>query len=251
MKAEIWQPEKHPKPPPWPWRTVRTLATNIGEPVIRLAKIPGAFFPGVNKALDSASEFTASFASDLNISPLDGFTTSRSLDGCPPPVVSKDGNGPVFLDGVETSITATHNRRGKEPILLERIDLCVSDFVAGSDPYYSNARDGEAIVGAGFIEPMRIFVEIGANGANPAQCKKSMADGKTKMVVALSENFLDTEPAGFYLFKPDEAPVLLTITLTALDAVYYETCLRFFYRVAGRELRQYTSDPIVIYTDGI
>ena len=42
---------------------------------------------------------------------------------------------------------------------------------------------------------------------------------------------------------------MIKVTVNALDAGYYDTCLRFFYRVAARELRQYTSDHVRLYTD--
>lgn len=250
MRAAVWQQDQSTEPPPWPWRTVRTLAVDIADPIIRLAKIPGAFIPGVNKALDSASDFTAMFAADLNISPLDGLVTSKPFDGVPPPVTTKTGDGPVFFDGVETTITVSHNGKGKEQILLERIDLHVSEYFPGPNPYYSYKRDGEAVIGAGFIEPMRMYVEVGAKGAHRARRQIVRDNGKKDMIVAQSDNFLDTDPAGFYLFATNDAPIIIKTTLTALDAGYYKTCLRFFYRVAGRELRQYTSDPVHLYSDG-
>lgn len=251
MRAKEWKQDERTEPPSEPWRTVRTLALNVAAPIIQLAKIPGAFIPGVDKALDSAGGFAAMFAADLSISPLDGLVSNKPFDGVPHPVTTKTGDGPVFFDGVETTVTVSHNGKGSEKIILERIDLQIVDFVAGSDPYYSYQRDGEAVLGAGFIEPMRIYVEIDASGPLRARRQIEPDGGKKQMIIAQSDNFLDTDPAGFYLFAPDEAPILIKTTLTALSAGYYKACLRFFYRVAGCELRQYTSDPIHLYTDGV
>lgn len=232
------------------WQKVRTLALDYGEPIIRLAQILGAFIPGVDKVLDKAGGLTALFGADLNISSLDGPNAFKAIDGVPPPVASKAGDGPVFFDGVETTLTVAHNARGKEQILLERIELCVIAFIAGKDPYFSYLREGEAIVGAGIIEPMRFYVELEAQGPRPARRQIRRADGTKEMLIARGANFLATDPAAFYAFAPGEVPVVIQFTVTALDAGYYETCLRLFYRVAARELRQYTSEPIRLYTEG-
>jgi len=250
MAAETWLWEERGRTAAPFWRNARTLAVDVAEPLIRLAQIPGAFVPGLDRALDKASGLTALFGADLNISPLDGPAAFAPLDGVPPPVVSKDGEGPVFFDGVETTITVAHNGRGTEQILLERIDLCVIAHAPGADSYFAYSLEGEGIIGAGFIEPLRFYVEVGANGARPARRQMTRPEGGKAMLVARGPNFLDTEPPGFYAIGPGELPVMLKLTVTALDTGYYETCFRFFYRVAARELRQYTSDPIRLYTDG-
>ena len=145
-------------------------------------------------------------------------------------------------------ITVGHNGKGEQPITLERIDLSVTPC-PGVDPYFSYSREGEAIIGAGFIEPMRFFVELRAKGPQPARRQVRAADGTKTMLIARGQNFLDTDPESYYEFAPKEAKKI-TFTLTALDAGYYEAYLRFFYRVAARELRQQIRDPIRLYTDG-
>jgi hypothetical protein len=251
IQAKPWQWQKR-APRPSAWRKVRTLALDYGEPITRLAQIAGAFVPvpGLDRALDKAGELSARFGADLNIAALDGPDALRAIDGVPPPVAAKTGDGPVFFDGVEATFSLAHNGHGKEQILLERIDLCPIGFVGGRDPYFAYDRDGEAIIGAGFIEPMRFHVELSARGPRPARRQLRGADGTETLLVAAGDNFLNTEPAGFYAFAADDKPVVVKVMLTALDAGYYETCLRFFYRVAARELRQHTTDPIRLYTAG-
>lgn len=250
MQAKTWQwPEQGATQPPF-WRKARTLAVDYGEPIVRLAQIPGSFVPGLDKALDKIGGLTALYGADLNIAPLDGPEALKPIDGVPPPATAKGGDGPVFFDGVEITTTVAHNMRGKEPIVLERIDLCVIEFAPGRDEYFAYGREGEAIIGAGFIEPMRFFVELEAKGPRPARRQLRDPDGKKRMLIARGENFLDTEEYGGYSFSPSEPPQVIKITVNALDAGYYDTCLRFFYRVAGRELRQYTSDHVRLYTDG-
>jgi len=251
-QAKPWQWEQRASSRAPLWRKVRTLALDYAEPITRLAQISGAFVPvpGLDKALDKVGGLTALFGADLNISGLDGPNAFKPLDGVPPPVAAKAGDGPVFFDGVETTLSVAHNARGKEQILLERIDLCVIAFAGGKDPYFSYGRDGEAIIGAGFIEPMRFYVELEAAGPRPARRQVRGADGKEAMLIAAGGNFLNTDPSGFYAFAPNDAPVVVKVLLTVLDPGYYETCLRFFYRVAARELRQHTTDPIRLYGDG-
>jgi hypothetical protein len=247
MQAKAWQWGQDDFTNPMLWRKVRTLAVDYVEPVIRLAKIPLAFAPGgLDKVADKLTGLTALFAADLNISALDGPEALKAIDGVPPPVTNEKGDGPVFFDGVEARLTVAHNGRGSEQILLERIDLHVITFVAGPDAYFSSSRDGEAIIGAGLMEPLRFYVEFGAEGVQPARRR---VGGNKEPLIAQSANFLNTEPASFYAFSPNEL-AKMHFMLTALDAGYYETCLRFFYRVAARELRQYTSEPIRLYTDG-
>jgi|SRR5262245_6853887 len=246
MQAKAWEWGQVGDANPLPWRKIRTLAIDYVEPVIRLAQIPLAFAPGLDKVADKLPALTALFAADLNISALDGPDAFKAIDGVAPPVTNKKGDGPVFFDGVEARLSVSHNGRGSQQILLERIDLHVIAFVAGPDAYFSYSRDGEAVIGAGFMEPLRFYVELGAKGVQPARRR---VDGKNEPLIAQGANFLDTEPASFYAFSPNEL-TKMHFTLTALDAGYYETCLRFFYRVAARELRQYTSEPIRLYTDG-
>jgi hypothetical protein len=169
MQAKTWQwPEQGATQPPF-WRKARTLAVDYGEPIVRLAQIPGSFVPGLDKALDKIGGLTALYGADLNIAPLDGPEALKPIDGVPPPATAKGGDGPVFFDGVEITTTVAHNMRGKEPIVLERIDLCVIEFAPGRDEYFAYGREGEAIIGAGFIEPMRFFVELEAKGPRPAR----------------------------------------------------------------------------------
>jgi hypothetical protein len=250
MQAKAWQwGDQGATRPPF-WRKVLTLAADYGEPIIRLAQIPGSFVPGLDKALDKIGGLTALYGADLNIAPLDGPEALKPIHGVQGPATVKGGDGPVFFDGVEITTTVLHNMRGKEPIVLERIDLCVIEFVPGKDEYFAYGREGEAIIGAGFPEPMRFFVELEAKGPRPARRQLRMPDGKKKMLVARGANFLDTEEDSCYSFSSSEAPQVIKITVNALDTGYYDTCLRFFYRVAARELRQYTSDHVRLYTDG-
>lgn len=249
MHAKAWRWGDGASRPPF-WRKAFTLAIDYGEPIVRLAQIPGSFVPGLDKALDKISGLTALYGADLNIAALDGPDALKPIDGVPGPVTAKGDDGPVFFDGVEITTTLAHNMRGKETIVLERIDLCVIDFVPGKDDYFAYGREGEAVIGAGFLEPMRFFVELEAKGPRPARRQLRMPDGKKTMLVARGANFLDTEEDTYYSFSPGEAPQVIKITVNALDAGYYDTCLRFFYRVAARELRQYTSDHVRLYTDG-
>jgi hypothetical protein len=250
MQAQTWDWGRQGGAQAALWQKVRTLALDYSEPIIRLAQIPGAFIPGANKVLDKVGDLASLFSVDLNFSALDGPSAFKSFHGVPPPVTSKTGEGPVFFDGVEIMITVKHNAKGTEQVLLERIDLCPIAFVAGKDPYFSYLREGEAIIGAGFIEPMRFYVEVGAEGAGPSRRQILQGDGKKEMLIAQSDNFLDTEPAGTYNFRPQDDPLLIKFTITGTDPGYYEICLRFFYRVAARELRQYTSDIVRLYTEG-
>jgi|SRR5436853_5667367 hypothetical protein len=226
------------------WERVRTVAQNYTEPVVRVLEIPGAFVPGVSKALDKVG---ALFGSDLNISELDSGEVLQALDGAPGPFASDDGTSPVFIDGVATSMTASHNAKGEETILLERIDLQVVDRrpapVAGLDAQ----RDASKIFGAGFMEPLRFFVDVGASGPGRARRAIRGADGKREMIVAESPNFLDTDPASFLTFGPKDQPAIVKVTMTAREPGLYTVCLRWFYRISGRELRQHTSLPILIY----
>jgi hypothetical protein len=243
MQAKPWKWDERREPPLW--QKARTLAVDYTESIILLAKIPGEWLPGANKALDHISAFAALYAADLDISPLGDPNEFTAVDGVPPPVTGKSGEGPVFLDGVTMLMTVRHNGKGREPITLEKIDLLVTPL-PGVDPYFSYSRD---IIGAGFIEPMRFFVELEAKGPRPARRQIRAADGKNTMLVARGPNFLNTDPESYYTFSPNEEQKI-KFTLTALDAGYYESYLRFFYRVAARELRQQIRGPIHLYTDG-
>jgi len=250
MQAKTWQWAEQGRTRPPFWRKALTLAVDYGEPIVRVARIPGSFIPGVDKTLDRISGLTALYGADLKIAPLDGPEALKPINGVPEPATAKDGDGPVFFDGVEITTTVIHNMRGKEPIVLERIDLCVIEFAPGRDEYFAYGREGEAIIGAGFLEPMRFFVELGADGPRPARRQVRMPDGKKSMLNARGPNFLDTDEDTFFSFSPNDPPQVIKVTVNALDAGYYDTCLRFFYRVAARELRQYTSDHVRLYTDG-
>ena len=250
MQAEPWRWDSGAGEAPL-WQKVLTLAHDYGEPIIRLAQIPGSFVPGVDKALDRLAALTALYSADLNISALDGPHAFKALDGAPPPVTAKSGDGPVFFDGVEARVTVSHNAKGKESILLERIDLTTIAFVPGHDSYFDYRLEGEAIIGAGQVEPMRFFVELDARGPRPARRQVRAPDGTKTMLIAQGPNFLDTDPESYWSFSASEPPLPLRFTLTPLDAGYYEACFRFFYRVAARELRQHTTAPIRLYTRGL
>jgi hypothetical protein len=249
MQAKPWEwiPRREPQ---W-WEKTITLAVNCTEPIVRLLKIPGAYVPGADKVLDQVLEFVspyeALYAADLDISPLEPIEFTP-LAGVPPPVTSKSGEGPVFFDGVHMMMTVLHNGKGKEKITLERIELSVKCRL-GADTYFSYHRDGEAIIGAGFVEPLRFFVELEAKGPRPARRQVTSADGKKTMLIARGPNFLDTDPSSVYEFSPNEQQKI-NFSLTAIDAGYYEAALAFFYRVAARELRQQNRGKIYIYTDG-
>jgi hypothetical protein len=244
MPAIPWNWKDQVGTPAWIWRKVCVLSHNYGESVLRLAGIPISVLPYANKAVGPVLDML--FRADLNISVLDEHSL-KPVDGVPPPVTAKDGSGPVYFDGVETTFTVSHNTRGKEHITLERIELHMVSFAPGQDPDFAYQRNGERYFGAGPMVPQRFSVELKKEGPMPA--RRKLGDDP-KPIVAHGPNFFDTEPSGIYDFAPNETPVIIKIALTALDAGYYETCLLFFYRVAARELRQYTSDPVRIYTKG-
>lgn len=225
------------------WDRVRTLAHQFGEPVVRLLEIPGAFVPGAPAALEKLS---ALFGADLNISALDSEEVLMPLDGAPGPFVSADESEPVFIEGVRMAVSVAHNAKGEEPILLERVDLQVLEFTAGPSDAYEEQIAGAALFGAGFIEPLRFFVEL--DGRQVGRARRSMrgADGKPVMVIADSPNFLDADPAAFLTMSPNEQ-AMFRFTITANTCGLYRVCLRWFYRVAARELRQHTSLPVAIY----
>jgi hypothetical protein len=226
------------------WDQVRTLARDVGQPVVQLLEIPGAFMPGASKALEKAA---ALFGSGLNVSELDSPEVLQPLDGVPGPFASADGASPVFIDGLRASLTVSHDGKGAEQILLERIDLPLLDYRRESVAEYEVAIDATRIFGAGFIEPLRFMVELGARGPGRARRTVRGADGKNSVLEAASDNFLDTEPASFFTIGKGDPPVMLRLAVTARDPGLYTICLRLFYRVAGRELRQHTSLPLLVY----
>jgi len=226
------------------WEKARTIAQDYGEPIVRLLEVPGAFVPGVSKALEKLG---ALFGSELNISELDSAEVLQPLEGTAGPFESADGSSPVFVEGVMARVTVSHNATGQETILLERVDLCLIEYAAGQNKAYEEAPEADEIFGAGFIEPLRFFVEVGKNGAGRARRSIRGADGKTEMLVAEGPNFLDTDPAAFLALAPKDPPAMFRFTITAKDPGLYRLCLRWFYRVAAKELRQHTSLPILIY----
>jgi hypothetical protein len=228
------------------WEKVRTIAKDYALPTVRLAQVPGAFVPvpGLSRGLEKVESL---FGSDLNISELDSAQVLQALDGTPGPYESSDGSSPVFVDGVMASITVSHTRTGKEIISLERIELLLLEYTAGRNPAYEERPRGDEIFGAGFIEPLRFFVEIGKAGVGRARRALKDAKGKTTMLVAAGANFLDTDPAGFLALGPDDPPAMFRFAITAKDPGLYRVCLAWFYRVSGKELRQHTSLPILIY----
>lgn len=226
------------------WDRVRTVAQQYAEPVVKVLEVPGAFVPGASKALEKVG---ALFGSDLNISELDSGEVLYALDGAPGPFASQDGRSPVFVEGLTAAMTAAHNGKGQETILLERLDLQLLDRAPAPVAAYEEGRDASEIFGAGFVEPLRFFVEVGADGVGRARRAMKGDDGRTTMARAEGPNMLDTDPASFLAIAPKDPPAMFRVTITARDPGLYTLCLRWFYRVAGRELRQHTSLPVQIY----
>lgn len=223
------------------WDRVVTLSQDCAAPIIRLLEIPGAFVPGASQALERAR---ANFRSDLSISNVHNPACLRPLSGLKV-LRAKSGDHPVFLEGFEASFTLSHDGRGSEPIVLERMDLALLDHTPGEDPYYRYQVEGEEIFGAGPIEPQRFFVEVGPKGPRPA---RKVIDRRTNETAeAHSNNFFDTDPEIYLGFTPGETPQMIKVTTTVLEPGSYELCFRFFYRVANRELRQHTTDAIHVY----
>jgi hypothetical protein len=226
------------------WERARTLAQDYAEPVVRVLEVPGAFVPGASTALSKIGEL---FGSDLNISELDSGEVLHALDGAPGPYASRDGSSPVFIHGVNASMTAAHNAKGRETILLERIDLQIIAYEPAPIPSYDEQIDASRVFGAGFVEPMRFLVEVGADGPTRARRAIRGTDGKREMLVAEGPNFLDTDPASFLSLAAQDPPAMFKVTVAARDPGLYTICFRWFYRISARELRQHTSLPIVIY----
>jgi len=227
------------------WDRVRTLAHQVGEPVIKLLEIPGAFVPGAPAALGKVN---ALFGADLNISALDSGEVMAPLDGTPGPFASADDTEPVFIEGVLLSVTVAHNAKGGQQILLERLDLHLLDFDPAPRPEFDDRAEGEALYGAGLIDPLRFFVELVGPEVGRARRSARGDDGRPTMLKAQGPNFLDTDPGSFLAIGPSEAPTMMRITVTAGAPGLYRFCLRWFYRVAARELRQHTSLPVSIYS---
>ena len=226
------------------WDRVRTLAHQVGEPIVKVLEIPGAFVPGAPGAL---SKLNALFGADLNISALDSGEVMSPLDGLPGPFESVDGTEPVFSEGVALSMTVAHNGNGAQQILLERLDLYLIAFDSTQVEAFDAQLQGDALHGAGLVDPMRFFVELEGRKVGRARHAVRGADGKTTKLKAESANFLDTDPGSFLTLGPAEAPAMFRVTVTASSPGLYRFCLRWFYRVAARELRQQTSLPVSIY----
>jgi hypothetical protein len=226
------------------WDRVRTLANQFGEPVIKMLEIPGAFVPGAPAAL---TKLNALLGADLNISALDSGEVMSPLDGAAGPFESADGAEPVFSDGVTLSLTVAHNGKSNQPILLERADLYLLAFEPGRIDAFEAQPEGADLHGAGLIDPMRFFVELSGSEVKRARRTVRGADGKSAVLKAESANILDTDPGSFLSIGPSDPPAMFRITVTASSPGLYRFCLRWFYRVAARELRQHTSLPIAIY----
>lgn len=226
------------------WEKASTVAKEYGEPIVRLLQVPGSFVPGLSKALEKAD---ALFGSDLNISDLDSAEVVQALNAVAGPFESLDASSPVFVDGVMAAVTVSHNGKGQEIILLERVDLCLIEYSAGRIRHYEVESEGEEIFGAGMVDPFRYFIEVDKDGFASARRTIKAQDGKTEMLIAQSPNILDTDPAAFLSFGPKDPPAMFRFTITAKDTGLYLLCLRWFYRISGKELRQYTSLPIMIY----
>ena len=226
------------------WDRVRTLAHQVGEPVIKVLEIPGAFVPGAPAAL---TKLNALFGADLNISALDSAEVMWPLDGAPGPFESADGTEPVFSEGVGLSLTVSHNGKSSQQILLERLDLHLIAFEPAPVQEFEAELEGGAMHGAGLIDPMRFFVELDGREVKRARRSTRGQDGKSAMLKAESANFFDTDPGSFLTIGPNETPAMFRITVTATSPGLYRFCLRWFYRVAARELRQHTSLPVAIY----
>jgi hypothetical protein len=224
------------------WNRVRTVAQDCAEPVVHVLEVPGAFVPGASKALEKIGEL---FGGDLNIPELDSGEVIEPLDGQPGPYTSEDGTCPVFIGGLRAAFSISHNGKGHEPIVLERLDLKVLERKLAPIAAYEVRPDVERVFGAGSIEPLRFFVEIDENGPRPARRSMRDANGNSIMIVADSPNVLDTDPSSILSFSPSEAS-MFRLTMTVRDPGLYTICLRWFYRI-GRELRQHTSMPILIY----
>lgn len=238
-------------PTPWTWKPrtglwdrVRTIAGNVGEPVIKLLEVPGAFVPGASAALKNAR---ALIGADLKISELDAAEVMTPLDGAPGPFASADGSEPVFIEGVRLAVTLAHDGRSEAQILLERLDLHLIDYRAERHPEYDAGIDAAALFGAGLVEPMRFFVELDGPKVGRARRMVREPDGRHRPLVAESPNFLDTDPAALLALGLREAPQPLRVTVTAQRPGFYRFCLRWFYRVGAAELRQHTSLPVSIY----
>jgi len=237
----IWNPRS---PRQALWERVRTIATEVGEPIVKLLEVPGAFVPGAPAALKSVR---ALFGADLEISALDSAEVLMALDGAPGPFASADGSEPVFIEGVRLALTVAHNGQGEQQILLERLDLHLMVFSPGPRREYEVGLDADAVHGAGLVDPLRFFVELEGERVGRARRMLRDAEGRSRPLLAESANFLDTDPASLLAIGPRDAPQPLRITVSANAGGLYRFCLRAFYRVGARELRQHTSLPVAIY----
>jgi|GEM_PF-3741578 len=226
------------------WNKVYTLAEGVGEPIIRLLEVPGAFIPGATNALEKTR---ALFRCDLNISELDSNNVMEPLSGTPGPFTSKDGESPVFIKGLMLTTTIAHNRKSDERILLERVDIKVINYCSEAIAEYDVERDATGIYGAGFVEPLRFMIEVDSNGPGLARRIYRNPDGVTQVLTAAGPNILDTDPASFLTLGKDDDPEFFRFTISAIEPGLYELCVRWFYRINANELRQHTSLPFQIY----
>ncbi len=244
--AQRWEPQ------PVPARRlegfVRIIARDYVGPIADLARSLASAIPGVKEGADAIEKVAARFAADLWFAPFDGQGALLPLDGAPAPVRARSADAPVFHDGVRVTLTVGHNGKGTDPILLEWLEIQVVEFTKGGDPYYSVRPDGEAIFGAGDMEVRTFFIEIAGPKVLPARRK---VDGKDDPVPARSDNAFDTDPPVAVALTSKELPVRLVCVLSALEQGTYKARLRLLYRVAGREIREWLSDPVCIYTDGV
>lgn len=248
MKATIWNwPSKRKVTSSPFWEKVRTLSNDFGEPIISVLEIPGSFIPGVGAALGALK---ALYRAGLNLSSIDNAHSIKPMVGAPGPFTSKEGDAAVFLDGFDVSFTISHNGKGKEGISLEYIDVCLLSYTPGEDKYYQYQLAGEEIIGAGLVEPLRFFVSLDSDGVNAPRRSIVNKEGRTELLTATGPNFFNTEPSVYYTFTAAEPPLIIKTNVMALEQGFYELCFRFFYRVAGKELCQYTSSKILLYCGG-
>lgn len=230
------------------FRKALTLAHSYTEPVVKILELPIDLLPfgesvrgAIKKGLELGTLLPQASKSDLEISTLSDANGLSSLEGRK--ILSTDDEKhPVFLDGFCASFTLSHNGKGKDPILLERLELVRLNYEPGENPRYEIPVSGEAQIGAGIIEPHRFMVGFGKTGISPA-----IRSGTS----ARSDNFFDMDPEVYLTFKPAESQELIKVAGRALDPGMYSLRFDFYYRVRSRELRCRSSLPIRVYSNGI
>ena len=242
--AQRWEPQPVPARPIEGF--LRIIARDYVGPIVDLARSLGPAIPGVKEGADAIDKVASRFAADLWFTPFDEQGALLPLDGAPAPVRARSADAPVFHGGVRATLTVGHNAKGTEPILLEWLEIQVVEFTEGLDPYYSVRPDAEAVFGAGHMEVITTFIELAGPKTLPARRK---VDGKA--VLARSDNAFDTDPPVAIALTPEELPLRLVCVLSALERGTYKARLRLLYRVGGREIREWLSEPICIYTDGV